>query len=373
MSGETSSVVALQMCAIYGLPASRADSSRIGTTHPDTPTRVARRQRSIQGSQTMKGELRVFDTSIQRKKLGRTDMFVTRLSLGCVGIGGGRTTRADDATAIQTFSHALDRGMNYADTSPLYGESERRIGLALKQIGGRPTGLFISTKCGTHPRYRGDYSAAATRWTVENSLRVMGVDSVDILFIQTPSAYLASLEPVLTSGGTLDELERMRDEGKFRWIGLAIREHDMIRTAARTGRIDVILTFGGFNLIRQTAASLLAEARERGIGTVLGFVYMAGLLSGEDPAERVKKPGSIPDRLFPLHLVARDWWLWARQRGVPIRSVALQYGMRNADVDCVLVGCSTPSQVDDAFAAASEPLPDGIWDEVDYRIRRQND
>ena len=201
----------------------------------------------------------------------------------------------------------------------------------------------------------------------------MGVESVDILFIQLPAAYLESLEPILASGGTLDELEKMRDEGKFRWIGLAIREHDMIRAAMRTGRIDVILTFGAYSLVRQTGASLIEEARDRGVGTILGFVYMAGLLSGEDPAERVKKPGSIPERLFPFHLIARDWWLWAQQRGVSLRSVALQYGMRNRQVDCVLVGCSTPQQVDEAMAAAYAPLPDGIWDEVEYRIRRQND
>jgi hypothetical protein len=85
------------------------------------------------------------------------------------------------------------------------------------------------------------------------------------------------------AGGALDELERVRDEGTFCWIDLEIREHDMIRTAMRTGRIDVILTFGGDNLIRQTAPSPLAEARERGIGTVLGFVYVPGLLPGGDP------------------------------------------------------------------------------------------
>ena len=74
------------------------------------------------------------DAPIPRHMLGRTDMNVTELSLGCVGIGGGRTTHADDDLGVRTFQHALQRGMNYADTSPLYGESERRIGVAF----GRP-------------------------------------------------------------------------------------------------------------------------------------------------------------------------------------------------------------------------------------------
>jgi aryl-alcohol dehydrogenase-like predicted oxidoreductase len=108
-------------------------------------------------------------------------------------------------------------------------------------------------------------------------------------------------------GGTLDELDRLRDEGKFRWIGLAIREHDKIRRIIRTGRIDAILTFGAYSLVRQTAGSLIDECYDQGVGVVLGFVYMAGLLSGEDPAERVNRPGSIPERLYPFHLIARDW------------------------------------------------------------------
>lgn len=298
---------------------------------------------------------------------------VTEVSLGGVGIGGGRTSSADDAQGIATVKYGLESGFNYVDTSPLYGQSERRIGMAFQEMGGRPNGLYISTKCGTHERYMMDFSPEATRWVVENSLKVLGVDSVDLMFIHSQKAYMPSLDPLLEKGGTLDELEKMRDEGKFRWIGMAIREHDLIRTMMRTGRIDAIMTFGTYNLVRQSGASLIDEAHDLGVGVVLGFVYMSGLLAGEDPAERVKKPGAIPDRLYPFHLIARDWWLWAQEKGVSLRSVALQYGMRNKKVGTVAVGCASPKHVDESLAAAYEPLSDELWEEVEYRIRRQND
>ncbi len=309
------------------------------------------------------------------RKLGRSDMLVTELGLGGVGVGGGRTTRAQPDQSVATIQRAWDSGMNYIDTAPSYGagESEARIGLALKQMGGRPKGMYISTKTATHPRYKDDYSAEATRWTVENSLKVLGVESVDLLLIHTSNAYLPSVDALLMKGGTLDELDKLRDEGKFRWMGLAIREHNKIRQIIRTGRIDAILTFGAYSLVRQTAGSLIDECYDQGVGVVLGFVYMAGLLAGEDPAERVKRPGSIPERLYPFHLIARDWWLWARERGVSLRSVALQYGLRNPKIGSVVVGCATPEHVDESLAAAYEPLSDSLWEEIEERIRRQND
>lgn len=295
---------------------------------------------------------------LPRRRLGRTDLVVTEISLGGVGLGGMRTTD-DDAVAVATVRRAIERGINYLDTSPLYGESERRIGLALRALGGRPSGLYLSTKTGTHPLRRGDYSAAGTRWSVENSLRLLGVDSVDLLLIHDPE----SMTPVLAPGAALDELERMRAEGKIRWIGLGVREHDKLLTAIRTGRFDVILTYADYNLVRQTAEPLIEEAAERGVGVILAQVFIAGLLAGIDPAET--KYANHPDAR-----VAREWWLWARERGVSLRALALQFGLRNPRVGTVLVGADTPDQVDEILAAARESIPGEVWAEVDERIAR---
>ncbi len=299
------------------------------------------------------------DRPLQRRKLGRTDMLVTEIALGGVGLGGNRTTN-DDGAAAATVRRAVERGINYLDTSPLYGQSERRIGLAFQGMGGRPKHLYLSTKTGTHPLHRGDYSAAGTRWSVENSLRLLRVDSVDLLLVHDPE----TMDPVLAPNGALDELERMRAEGRFRWIGLGVREHDKLRTAIRTGRFDAILTYADYNLVRQTAKPLIEEAAAAGVGVVLAQVFIAGLLAGGDPAETAY--AKSPDA--PL---ARQWWLWAREHGVSLRALALQYGLRNPLVGTVLVGADAPEQVDEIIASATEPIPQSIWEEVEGRISRQ--
>jgi len=169
------------------------------------------------------------------------------------------------------------------------------------------------------------------------------------------------MAPVLAPGAALDELERMRAEGKLRWIGLGVREHDKLLTAIRSGRFDAILTYRDYNLIRQTAGPLIEEAATAGVGVVLAQVFVAGLLAGDDPAE--SKYADDPDAKL-----ARDWWLWARERGVSLRALALQYGLRNPNVGTVLVGADTPEQVDEILAAHETAIPEEIWREVEERI-----
>src|SRR5687768_3291369 len=98
---------------------------------------------------------------LKRRRLGRNGMGgaeITELALGTVGIGSFYGPISDDE-ALAALRRAVELGINYVDTSPLYKEAERRIGLWLR-ADGRPEGLILSTKLGTHPARRGDYSAA---------------------------------------------------------------------------------------------------------------------------------------------------------------------------------------------------------------------
>ena len=138
------------------------------------------------------------------RRLGRTELDVTCLGMGGAGIGRREVT---DDEAIEAVRRAITLGMNYLDTSPLYGESERRVGLALAD--GWREKIYLATKTGTHPKWRGDYSAAGTRQSVENSLRLLGTDYLDVCLVHDPS----NMDPVVAKGGALDELQRMREEG----------------------------------------------------------------------------------------------------------------------------------------------------------------
>jgi aryl-alcohol dehydrogenase-like predicted oxidoreductase len=297
-----------------------------------------------------------------KRRLGRTEMEATELALGGVAIGGfyGALPEESAAGAVR---RAFELGINYVDTSPLYGESEARLGRIFGAMGGLPAGVYLSTKTGTHPLRRGDYSAAGTRWSVENSLRLLGVPAVDLLLLHDPRSE-ADLEQALGPGGAVEELERMKGEGKLRAIGLGCRSHAYHRRAIRSGKIDVILTYADYNLVRQTAAPLIAEAAAAGVGVILAQVVLAGLLTGVDPLADPRlreRPGAEVE-------AALDWRAWAADRGVSLQALAIQYGLRRPDIGCVLVGGKTAQEVEENVAAATATVEDAIWEEVEARI-----
>src|SRR5687767_1991053 len=122
--------------------------------------------------------------------MGRLGWSVAALGLGgaWLGVGAGDSLEAGDESAAAAIHRAIELGLDYLDTAPLYGESERRVGLALSQP--HPAGgtwrdrVRLITKTGTHPERRGDYSADATRWSVENSLRVLRTGYLDGVLVQ---------------------------------------------------------------------------------------------------------------------------------------------------------------------------------------------
>lgn len=300
----------------------------------------------------------------QRRKIGRTDMAVTRISFGGSGIGG-RGEVDDDALGVATVTQAWKCGINYIDVAPSYGESERRYGIAFKHNGGRPSGVYLSTKTKGLPS--GDYSAEATRRSVENSLRIMGVDAVDMVLVHSPP----SMDPVLKPGGALNALEAMRKEGKLRWIGLGVREHDKHRIAIRSGRFDALLTYADYNLVRQTATPLIEEAAAAGLPVILAQVLLFGMLAGIEPQAARFAGKWYSDYLVPDVPSAHRWWQWARDRGVPLRAVALQFAMRNPHVATLLMGAQSPEEIEGLIDSAAEPIPDEIWREVEARIAAQ--
>ena len=99
---------------------------------------------------------------LPRRRFGRTGMTPVALGLGCAFFGGDRSSDADTVDGVR---RAIDLGLDYVDTSPGYGQSERRLGLALAD--GWRERVYLETKVGTHPEHRGDYSAATTRWSMD--------------------------------------------------------------------------------------------------------------------------------------------------------------------------------------------------------------
>ena len=301
------------------------------------------------------------NTALPRRRLGRTNFHVTPIGLG--GAHLGRTPDGfSDKLAAATVHRALELGVNLIDTAPLYGESQRRIGLALAEWyrqGGRREDLFISTKTGRSAGGGKDYSADATRRSVEESLRLLRTDYLDILLVHDPN----DLAPVLGPVGALQALQKLKDEGVIRAIGLGVRSHEFHRRCIETGEFDVSLTFCDYNLIDQGAAQgVLETSASHDVGVLNGTAVMLGLLSGRDPRKTtLQGRDQQTQRAYEL-------WKWSQSQGVNLLALNLQFCMREQRIASTLVGAANPAEIEADVAALSDEIPDEIWEDLCERF-----
>jgi aryl-alcohol dehydrogenase-like predicted oxidoreductase len=301
---------------------------------------------------------------------------VSPLGLGCVWIGSGERGFGDEQ-AVATVLRALDLGINLVDTSPLYqGEqSERRLGLALAEFlrrGGRREQIVVSTKTGTRTRPY-DYSGDATRRSVERSLRLLGLDYIDVMHIHDPP----DLEQALSSGGALDVLEELKAQGVIRAIGLGVRDHALHRLAIQTGRFDVVLTYRDYNLLDQSAAAgVLPHAAAAAMGVFNGTPIIKGLLGGRDPrvvAAETRASGAHETYQPTDAEIARAAALWdmAQEHGVDMLAINLQFCLRELRIASTLIGAASPAEIEVDVAAVMRPIPPAVWDSLAAKLRPQ--
>src|SRR5215210_8241420 len=125
--------------------------------------------------------------SLDRRPFGKTGLMVPPISIGCAPLGDMKDTfqySVTEADAVATIRAALDSPIPYIDTAALYGdgESERRVGLALRERGGLPANAFLQTKQGRNPK-NNDYSGETVKRRMERSLQLLGVDRIDVVYL----------------------------------------------------------------------------------------------------------------------------------------------------------------------------------------------
>lgn len=301
---------------------------------------------------------------LERRRLGRTGFMVTPIGLGGAHLGrtGPGPDDFDDDQAVATVFEALKLGIANFDTAPMYGESQRRVGLALKQLpaeGFRRGDIILSTKTGRDSQSRPGYSRDATLRSVENSLRLLHTDYIDILLVHDPT----DLSEVLGPGGTLEALLELKAQGIIRAIGLGARPHDFHRACMETGHFDVSLTFCDYNLIDRSAiAGVLEPAATHDVGVYNAAAVMLGLLGGEDPRIVAQCLGGFatPERLGRSVRV----WEWCREHGVDLLAANLQLCAREERIASTLVGAASPEQVRRDEEALAEALDERTLTEL---------
>lgn len=285
---------------------------------------------------------------------------LTQLGLGCAWLGPPRSSAAD---AQATLRAALDAGIAYLDTAPLYnaGASERCVGEALRSV--HPSSLRISTKVGRRiemdhggiGRVVADYTPAGVRRSLEGSLERLGLERVDIVYLHDPQN---AGEDVLA---TYAELVRMRDEGLVEAIGVGVNEAAYAERFVGHTAVDLVLLAGRWTLLDQTATKFLGRCLAVGARVVAAGVYNTGILA--DPYQQRPRYNYRPAEPAVVERARRLDALCA-EHGVPLKAAALQFPLMHQAVATVLVGAATRAEVDENAALFRQPIPHDLWSDL---------
>lgn len=304
---------------------------------------------------------------MEKRKLGNSDMDISRVGFGAWAIGGGDYAFGwgpqDDADSIATIEHAVDSGINWIDTAAIYGlgHSEEVVGRALKNIAAsdRP---YVFTKCSLVWNEDREIShvlkADSIRAEVDKSLRRLDVDTIDLYQIHWPQFTPDSPDDDIEEAWTT--LKEIKDEGKARWIGVSNFN------AAQLERIRKIAPVTSLQppysaIRRDIEDEILPYCEVNNIGTIVYSPMQSGLLTGKMSRERV---ANFPDddfrkrsKYFQEPELTRNLWvadLFAEigeRHGLTAGAVAIAWTLRHPAVTGAIVGARRPDQIDGIIGA----------------------
>lgn len=298
------------------------------------------------------------------RPLGSTGLQVSALCLGGSPLGGmpwlyGREVPAE--RGIATVLAALDSPIRFLDTSNGYsdGESERRIGEALRRVGGPPADVVVETK--TDPRGE-DYSGDRVRRSVEESMQRLGLDRLPLVHLHDPESF--AFEYVAAPGGAVDALVALREQGVVGSIGLAGGDVRVMARYLALEVFDVLLVHNRWTLVDRSAGALIAEAHRQGMGVLNAAVYGGGILAHQDAAGSPTSYGYRPASQPLLDAVESMRAVCARY-GTDLPTAALRFSVRDDGFASTIVGMSRPERVPVTVAAAQAALPDDLFAELE--------
>lgn len=295
-----------------------------------------------------------------------------------------------EAEAQATVDAAWAQGVRYFDTAPFYGAglSEIRLGEALSRhqrdeyvlstkVGrlildevedasaralGEKSGLFAA---GRPNKLVVDYSADGTLRSIEDSLKRMNVDRLDIVWIHDIAQdfygdeWLSYFETARK--GAFRALTRLREEGVIKAWGLGVNRVEPIELTLDLAEAqpDGFLLAGRYSLLDHERAlqRVMPKAAERNTGIVVGGPYSSGILAGGAHFEYQKAPADIIAKVERIKAIAA-------RHGVGIKAAALQFALANPAVAAVIPGASRPERIAEDAAALKETIPADFWREL---------
>lgn len=299
-------------------------------------------------------------TQLPTRPFGKTGLSVCSICIGYAPLGDMKDTFAysvPEDRALETVRAAFKSPITYGDTAASYGdgESERRIGIVLRELGGVPPGYVLGTKADRDAK-SGDFSGEQMRRSVERSLRLLGLDKLQIVYLHDPEH--ASFEEIMAPGGAVEVLHQLKSEGVIEHVGVAGGPIDLMIQYVETGAFEAVITHNRYTLLNRSANPLLDVASERGIGVVNAAPYGSGILAkGPDAYPRYAYQ-EAPDALVET---TRRMDEVCKRYNVPLAAAALQFSLRDPRIDSTVVGMTRPERLQQTVDLALYPIPDEIW------------
>jgi aryl-alcohol dehydrogenase-like predicted oxidoreductase len=296
---------------------------------------------------------------MEYRTLGRTGWKISRIGLGTWAMGSAWGA-VDDRLSLETLNRALDLGVNFFDTADAYG-SEPLLGKLRRQ---RKEPFYIATKMGmgVNPDPRG-YTKRNLTFFVENSLRSLGVETIDLMQLHCPPIEVYNAEVF----GILDDLVK---QGKMRYYGVSVERIAEAEKAIQFPNVQSVMII--FNIFRQRPAeSFFYLAKKRGVGILARVPLASGLLTGKmtaastfarDDHRTFNRQGQAFDRGETFSGVDFETGLNAVEELRPLvppdmtmAQMALRWILMFEDVTSTIPGARRPSQAEDNLRAADLP------------------
>lgn len=311
---------------------------------------------------------------MKQRRVGKTDLYIDTLGLGCAPLGGNFVDLGYPEAA-ELVSAAKSAGIRFFDTAPWYGfgRSERVVGDML-----RGSDYVLSDKVGRllapgpvdNPMEFGmvdplpfhviyDYGYDGIMRAFEDNLQRLGLDRIDILLAHDIGAFQHGEENVrhfrdLETGGyrAMDEL---RKAGHVKAIGLGVNENQVCEDALGIGEWDVFLLAGRYTLLEQTPLDRLFPACEAAGTTIIcGGPFNSGILVGRDMWNYAKAPDGVIETARRLEDVAGEF-------GIPLAAAALQFPLGHPIITSVIPGARNADELKQIVTWFDIPIPAEFW------------
>ena len=310
---------------------------------------------------------------LEQRAIHGTDVKVTRLSLGTAPLGGLFKSVAE-SESDSVIHEALNSGINYIDTAPLYGYGvgEKRVGRGIKGFSPAPV---ISTKVGRllRPGKNAEYdkfpdsdpnveiyfdhSPAGIRKSLEESLTRLGKESIEIAYIHDADNWVREAIDVV-----YPELHKMREEGLVKAIGIGMNWCPTSVAIMKETDLNIALIAGRFTLLDQSAqVELYPLALAKNVSIIAAGVFNSGVLA--NPVA-----GAYYDyEIAPQEIIdkARAIAKFLEKYNVSLASAALQFPLRHPAVASVLTGAGSTAELRANIASFDATLPDELWSEME--------